>query len=104
MPGSFKSLTNPRSYVLVALIGTLAASLLAFAAIVVGFGGPNVVAFGIVTTTLFVFILTLHASYGKGDNKEDFLRKGSVRTAIATSLTVAYVSSFQPDPAVGAHI
>jgi len=63
----------------------------AFGFIAVGRGNPALVGYGIVSTSLFAFLLTIQFSHGKSESKDDFLKKGPVRTAIATSLTVAYL-------------
>ncbi len=74
-----------------ALIGTVGAALASFGAIVVGRPSATIVAYGVASTTLFVFVLILYISHGKEESKEEFLRKGAVRTEIATSFTVAYL-------------
>lgn len=76
---------------IVALAGTLAVAMTAFGFIAVGRGNPALVGYGIVSTSLFAFLLTIQFSHGKSESKDDFLKKGPVRTAIATSLTVAYL-------------
>jgi succinate dehydrogenase hydrophobic anchor subunit len=75
----------------IALAGTLATAMTAFVFIAFGRGNPSMVGYGIVSTSLFAFLLTIQFSHGKAESKDDFLKKGPVRTAIATSLTVAYL-------------
>ncbi len=41
--------------------------------------------------SLFAFLLTIQVLHGKSESKDDFVKKGAVRTAIATSFTVAYL-------------
>src|SRR5260370_9190067 len=41
--------------------------------------------------SLFAFLLTIQVRHGKSESKDDFVKKGAVRTAIATSFTVAYL-------------
>ncbi len=90
-------------YVAIALIGTLATALLSFGLTVLGRGNPSLVAGGVAATTLFVFLLTLHVSHGKAESKDEFLKKGAFRTAIAASFTVAYLMllAFSTAPQTG---
>jgi hypothetical protein len=97
---------GPGLLVLLALIGTLIVAMASFAYIVLIHSNPSVVGYGLVSTSLFAFLLTIQVSRGKAENKEDFLKKGTVRTAIATSLTVAYLMllAFSLDPSQGLNI
>ena len=81
----------PSFLVTLALAGTLAISLASFAFIALGQHGAALVTYALVSTSLFVFLLTMQFSRSKSESKDDFLKKGSVRSAIATSLTVAYL-------------
>ena len=89
-----------------ALTGTLAVAIVSFTLMALGRGGPAFIGYGLVITSLFVFLLTLQMSRGKSESKEDFLKKGAVRTAIATSLTVAYLMllAFGLDPGLGLNL
>ncbi len=91
MPSKIAALSPPRLYVSIALISTLAASLASFALVMFGWASVALLSFGIVSTTLFSFLVTLNFSWKNGESKDDFLKKGAVRTAIATSFTVAYL-------------
>ncbi|HZY94366.1 MAG TPA: hypothetical protein VFE98_05820 [Candidatus Bathyarchaeia archaeon] len=97
---------NPAILVLSALIGTLAVAIISFAFIAVGRGNPSLVGYGLVSTSLFAFLLTIQVSRGKSETKEEFVKKGSVRTAIVTSLTVAYLMliAFGLDPSQGLNL
>jgi len=76
---------------LVALVSTLAVSIGAFVLIMLGRGEGFLAGYGIASMSLFSFLLTLQVLHGKTESKDDFVKKGAVRTAIATSLTVAYL-------------
>ena len=56
--------------------------------------------------SLFAFLLTIQVLHGKSESKDDFLKKGAVRTAIATSFTVAYILllAFGLDPSLGLNL
>ena len=86
-----------------ALIGTLAIAIVSFTFIALGRGNPAHVGYGLISTSLFTFLLTIQVSRGKSETKDEFVKKGSVRTAIATSLTVAYLMllAFGLDPSSG---
>jgi len=76
---------------LVALASTLAVSVGTFVLIMLGRGEGFLAGYGIASMSLFSFLLTLQVLHGKTESKDDFVKKGAVRTAIATSLTVAYL-------------
>ena|SRR5713226_6597158 len=97
---------SPGLLVFVALIGTLTVAIVSFSFIAFARPNPSLVGYGLVSTSLFAFLLTIQLSRGKSENKDDFLKKGSVRTAIATSLTVAYLMllAFGLDPSVGLNL
>lgn len=78
-------------FLLIATIATLASSVAAFSMIILGRGGPAMAGYGIGSLSLFSFLLTIQVFHGKSESKDDFLKKGAVRTAIATSLTVTYL-------------
>ena len=56
--------------------------------------------------SLFAFLLTIQVLHGKSESKDDFLKKGAVRTAIATSFTVAYILllALGLDPGLGLNL
>jgi len=91
MPSKIIALSPPRLYVSIALISTLAASIASFTLVMLGWATVSLLSFGIVSTTLFSFLLTLNFSWKNGESKDDFLKRGPLRTAIATSFTVAYL-------------
>src|SRR5207244_11564788 len=62
-----------------------------FSLIVLGRGGPSLATYGIGSMSLFACLLTIQVLHGKNESKDDFVKKGAVRTAIATSFTVAYL-------------
>lgn len=97
---------SPGLLVFAALIGTLTVAIISFSFIAFVRPNPSLVGYGLVSTSLFVFLLTIQLSRGKTENKDEFLKKGSVRTAIATSLTVAYLMllAFGLDPSVGLNL
>lgn len=101
-----KIILDPGLLVLATLIGTLIVALGSFAYIALIHSNPSVVGYGLVSTSLFVFLLTIQVSRGKSENKDEFLKKGTVRTAIATSLTVAYLMllAFGLDPSQGLNL
>ncbi|HEX4921984.1 MAG TPA: hypothetical protein VFV92_14745, partial [Candidatus Bathyarchaeia archaeon] len=55
---------------------------------------------------MFAFLLTIQVLHGKSESKDDFLKKGAVRTAIATSLTVTYLLllALGLDPGLGINL
>ncbi len=91
MPSKIAALSPSRLYVSIALISTLAASIASFVLVMFGWASVALLSFGIVSTTLFSFLVTLNFSWKNGESKDDFLKKGPIRTAIATSFTVAYL-------------
>ena len=82
---------NSGLFLVVALISTLAISIASFLLIVLGRGGPSLAGYGVGSTSLFAFLLTIQVLHGKSESKDDFVKKGAIRTAIATSFTVAYL-------------
>jgi hypothetical protein len=62
-----------------------------FLLIVLGRGGPSLAGYGVGSMSLFAFLLTIQVLHGKSESKDDFVKKGAVRTAIATSFTVSYL-------------
>jgi len=60
-------------------------------------------AYGIGSMSLFAFLLTIQVLHGKSESKDDFVKKGAVRTVIATSSTVAYLMllALGLDPGLG---
>ena len=91
---------------LTALAGTLATTVVSFLLIVLGRGGPSLAAYGIGSMSLFAFLLTIQVLHGKSESKDDFVKKGAVRTAIATSFTVAYLMllALSLDPGLGLNL
>gem|GEM_PF-5907087 len=77
---------NSGLLLIIALIGTLAISVTSFLLIVLGRGGPSLAGYGVGSMSLFAFLLTIQVLHGKTESKD-----GAVRTAIATSFTVAYL-------------
>jgi len=75
----------------ISLVGTLAITITSFLLIVLGRGGASLAGYGIGSMSLFAFLLTVQVLHGKSESKDDFVKKGAVRTAIATSFTVAYL-------------
>jgi len=77
-----------------------------FSLIVLGRGGPSLAAYGIGSMSLFAFLLTIQVLHGKNESKENFVKKGAVRTAIATSFTVAYLMllALGLDPGLGLNL
>ena len=75
--------------VVVALTATLAISFFIFTWTLFGLRDPRLVANGIISATLFVFVFSLVVFYR--NDPAHFLDKGVVRTSIAISFTVAYV-------------
>jgi hypothetical protein len=94
------------TFLLFAIGGTLASAIAAFAMIVIGRGGPAVAGDGIGSLSLFSFLLTIQVFHGKSESKDEFLKKGTVRTAIATSLTVTYLLllGLGLDPSLGINL
>lgn len=94
---------NSGLLLVIALIGTLAISVTSFLLIVLGHGSPSLAGYGVGSMSLFAFLLTIQVLHGKSESKDDFLKKGAVRTAIATSFTVAYILllAFGLDPSLG---
>ena len=82
---------NSGLLLVVALICTLAITVTSFLLIVLGRGGPSLAGYGVGSMSLFAFLLTIQVLHGKTESKDDFVKKGAVRTAIATSFTVAYL-------------
>jgi hypothetical protein len=97
---------NPGLLLVVALVGTLAATIISFSLIALGRGGPSLAAYGIGSMSLFAFLLTIQVLHGKSESKDDFVKKGAVRTAIATSFTVAYLMllALGLDPGLGLNL
>jgi hypothetical protein len=91
------------SVVLVATLGMVIAS---FSLIVLGRGGGYLAGYGIGSMSLFSFLLTIQVLHGKSESKDDFVKKGAVRTAIATSFTVAYLMllGLGLDPGLGLNL
>jgi len=81
---------NSGLLLVIALVGTLAITVASFLLIVLGRGGPALAGYSVGSMSLFAFLLTIQVLHGKSESKDDFLKKGAVRTAIATSFTVAY--------------
>ena len=94
---------NPGLLLVIALVGTLATTMISFLLIVLGRGGPSLAGSGIGSMSLFSFLLTIQVLHGKSETKDDFVKKGAVRTAIATSFTVAYLMllALGLDPGLG---
>src|SRR5260370_8555263 len=82
---------NSGLLLIIALIGTLAISVTSFLLIGLGRGGPSLAGYGVGSMSIFAFLLTIQVLHGKSESKDDFVKKGAVRTAIATSFTVAYL-------------
>jgi hypothetical protein len=97
---------NSGTFLLIAIAGTLASAIAAFAMIMIGRGGPAVAGDGIGSLSLFSFLLTIQVFHGKSESKDEFLKKGTVRTAIATSLTVTYLLllGLGLDPSLGINL
>jgi hypothetical protein len=89
-----------------ALIGTLGTAIASFGLIALGRGGPSLAAYGTASASLLAFLLTIQVLHGKSESKDDFLKKGAVRTAIATSFTVAYLMllALGLDPGLGLNL
>lgn len=90
----------------VVLIATLAIAIASFTLIVLGRGGGYLAGYGIGSMSLFAFLLTIQVLHGKSETKDDFVKKGAVRTAIATSFTVAYLMllALGLDPGLGLNL
>ena len=90
----------------IVLVATLGIAIALFSLIVVGRGGGYLAGYGIGSMSLFAFLLTLQVLHGKSESKDDFLKKGAVRTAIATSFTVAYLLllALGLDPGLGLNL
>ncbi len=84
----------------------MAISVAAFLLIVLGRGGPSLAGYGVGSLSLFAFLMTLQVLHGKSESKDDFVKKGAVRTAIATSFTVAYLMlvALGLDPGLGLNL
>jgi hypothetical protein len=97
---------NSGTFLLLAIAATLASAIAAFAMIMLGRGGPAMAGYGIGSLSLFSFLLTIQVFHGKSESKDEFLKKGTVRTAIATSLTVTYLMllALGLDPALGINL
>src|SRR5207247_9925378 len=91
---------------LISLVGRLAATTSSFSLIVLGRVRPYLAAYGIGSMSLFAFLLTIQVLHGKSESKDDFVKKGAVRTAIATSFTVAYLMllALSLDPGLGLNL
>ena len=94
---------NPELLLLAALTTTLAVGIASFVMLMLGHGGGSFAGFGIGSLSLFSFLLTIQVLHGKSESKDDFLKKGAVRTAIAASLTVTYLLllALGLDPSLG---
>src|SRR5260370_33837773 len=75
----------------IALISTLAIGVASFLLIVLERDDPSLAGYGVGSMSLFAFLLTIQVLHGKSESKDDFAKKGAVRTAIATAFTVAYL-------------
>ena len=75
--GQKKFPLNSGLLLLIALVGTLATTIISFSLIVLGRGGPSLAAYGIGSMSLFAFLLTIQVLHGKSESKDDFLKKGS---------------------------
>ena len=97
---------NSGLLLVIALVGTLATTIISFSLIVLGRGGPSIAAYGIGSVSLLAFLLTIQVLHGKSESKDDFVKKGAIRTAIATSLTVAYLMllALGLDPGLGLNL
>ena len=97
---------DPGLLLLLAEISTLAVGIAAFMLIMLGRGGGFLAGYGIGCLSLFAFLLTIQVLHGKSESKDDFLKKGAVRTAIATSLTVTYLLllALGLDPGLGINL
>lgn len=104
--GQKKFPVNSGLLLVIALVGTLATTITSFLLIVLGHGGPSLAGYGIGSMSLFAFLLTIQVLHGKTESKDDFLKKGAVRTAIATSFTVAYLMllALGLDPGLGINL
>jgi hypothetical protein len=101
-----KSPINPALLLNIVLIGTLGIAVTSFILIVLGRGGGYLAGYGVGSTSLFAFLLTIQVLHGKSESKDDFLKKGAIRTAIATSFTVAYLLllALGLDPGLGLNL
>ncbi len=97
---------NSATLLFIAILVTLGSAVSAFVMIFVGRGGPAMAGYGIGSLSLFSFILTIQVLHGKSESKDDFLKKGAVRTAITTSLTVTYLLllALGLDPTLGINL
>ncbi|HYU55078.1 MAG TPA: hypothetical protein VEL71_02540 [Candidatus Dormibacteraeota bacterium] len=97
---------NSGLLLVIALVGTLAITVASFLLIVLGRGGPALAGYSVGSMSLFAFLLTIQVLHGKSESKDDFLKKGAVRTAIATSFTVAYLMllAMGLDPGLGLNV
>ena len=104
--GQKKIPLNSGLLLVIALVGTLAITVASFLLIVLGRGGPALAGYGVGSMSLFAFLLTIQVLHGKSESKDDFLKKGAVRTAIATSFTVAYLMllAMGLDPGLGLNV
>jgi hypothetical protein len=84
-------LRKPYHYALLATIGALGIGLVVLTSVFFGIESPRLVANGIVSVSLGVFLLTLLVFHASEKNKDEFLQKGAIRTAITISFTVAYL-------------
>jgi hypothetical protein len=104
--GQKKLPIDPGLFIVIALAATLAIGISTFILIMLRYGGPALAGYGIGSLSLFAFLLTIQVLHGKSESKDDFLKKGAVRTAIATSLTVAYLMllALGLDPGLGINL
>ena len=104
--GQKKFPLNSELFLLIALAGTVVVGIGSFIMIMLGRGGAALAGYGIGALSLFSFLLTLQVLHGKSESKDDFLKKGAVRTAIVTSLTVVYLMllALGLDPGLGINL
>lgn len=97
---------SPSLLLILAEVATLAIGLATFVVIMLGRGGGFLAGYGIGCLSMFAFLLTIQVLHGKSESKDDFLKKGAVRTAIATSLTVTYLLllALGLDPGLGINL
>lgn len=87
-------LKNPYYWGIAIAIGLLEIVLLYLTSYLFGFESPRLVANGMVSVSLGVFLLTLIVFYSTSEPRQSFLEKGAIRTAIAIAFTVAYLMLF----------
>jgi hypothetical protein len=97
---------NSGLLLILAEIATLAVGLATFVLIMMGRGGGFLAGYGIGCLSFFAFLMTIQVLHGKSESKDDFLKKGAFRTAIATSLTVTYLLllALGLDPGLGINL